>query len=246
MGSDHESFVNTDEVFDASPDAADSSFSPEQESTEIDPSFWDATIVVTFTDTTYLPNEYTIDSDLHDLEVLAYAYENNDQYARASISEEDALRVWGWIIKKRSGRFPNDFELIDKKAKRLRRREFGPIADLIDCRVTPIQSGARSGNSNRSAYSGSAKRKPKSRSEIQDAAQHIQEAAQIIGNAASEGVKEVAQKIQDAAKDVDLTQAKQGLDELTKNAQIIAGSAEISVRKWLKDLKKADKKKKKT
>ena len=143
-----------DEVFDASPNAA--SDPPASESPgNVDESFWQKTIVVEFTNTMYLPNEYTIDSELHDLEVLAFAYENNDQFARASLSSEDALCVWGWIVKKRTGRYPNTFELIDKKAKRLRRREMGPSADtFIDCRVTPIPARPRSNSANSNTRSG--------------------------------------------------------------------------------------------
>src|SRR5262249_867744 len=130
-----------DKIHNFEPGAAFDASVPEEscDNIAVEDSFWNATIVVKFTDTMYLPNEYTIDSVLHDLEVLAYAYENNDPYARKSLSHEDALRVWGWIIKKRTGRFPSSLEFIDRKAKRLRRWEMGPIADpIIDCRVTPL------------------------------------------------------------------------------------------------------------
>jgi hypothetical protein len=109
-------------------------------SRQVDASFWNSTIVIEFPDTDYSPNRYTPDSDLHELEVLAYAYENNDPFARAGLSEEDVLRVWGWIVRQRTGRYPDTLALVDRKAKRLRRRELGPLAGIIDCSVTPGSS----------------------------------------------------------------------------------------------------------
>jgi hypothetical protein len=189
---------------------------------QIPDSFWDATIVVSFPDTLYSPNLYTAESELHDLEVLAYAYENDDRYARASMSDEDALRVWGWIVKQRTGRYPNTLGLIDKKAKRLRRREMGPAAETFDCSVTPMQ--AAFSWPNRSTNAEDAKSK---------AGQHDSCSAKGTERNAGtdslkEGLKETQQHLQDAA---------QSIQGIARNVQIIANIKKKDLRKWLKGSK---------